>query len=159
MIQLISKEEVVSISKWIPITKAYKYELKPTKNQEVKLNRTLSTCRHLYNDSLAERKDGYKNGGWNIKYKHQQNYLPTLRNMKNSKVLSKDDFGKELRDVYEQVEQNVLKRVDIPYENFFRRVTNNKNNPKEYKKSGFPRFKGYGRYNSFTFPQYGWCRY
>ncbi|MFH1323278.1 MAG: helix-turn-helix domain-containing protein, partial [Methanobacteriota archaeon] len=25
-------------------------------NQEVILNRTLSTCRHLYNDSLAERK-------------------------------------------------------------------------------------------------------
>ena len=35
-IPIIPSEEVVSISKWIPITKAYRYELKPTKNQEVK---------------------------------------------------------------------------------------------------------------------------
>ena len=147
-IPIIPSEEVISISQWIPITKAYRYELKPTKNQEVKLNRTLNTCRHLYNDSLAERKDGYENGGWNVKYNDQQNYLPTLRN-KN------DEFGKELREIYAQVEQNVLKRVDRSYDNFFERVKNNKSNPKEYKKPGFPRFKGYGRYKSFTFPQYG----
>ena len=50
-IQLIHQEEVVSISRWKEITKAYKYEMRPTKNQEVKLNQTLGTCRHLYNDS------------------------------------------------------------------------------------------------------------
>ena len=148
LIPIIPPEEVVSISQWKPITKAYRYELKPTKNQEVKLNRILNTCRHLYNDSLAERKDGYENGGWNVKYNDQQNYLPTLRN-KN------DEFGKELREIYAQVEQNVLKRVDRSYDNFFERVKNNKSNPKSYKKPGFPRFKGYGRYKSFTFPQYG----
>ena len=59
MIQLISENEVVSISQWKEITKSYRYEMKPTKNQEVKLNETLSICRHLYNDSLAERKKGY----------------------------------------------------------------------------------------------------
>ena len=36
--------------------KAYTFRIYPNKNQEVKLNRTLSTCRHLYNDSLEERK-------------------------------------------------------------------------------------------------------
>ena len=36
--------------------KAYQFRIYPTKNQEVKLDRTLSTCRHLYNDSIAERK-------------------------------------------------------------------------------------------------------
>ena len=36
--------------------KSYSFRIYPNKNQEVKLNRTLSTCRHLYNDSLAERK-------------------------------------------------------------------------------------------------------
>ena len=96
MIQLIPKEEVVSIL-WISITKSYKYEMRPTKNQEVKLNQTLNTCRHLYNDILSERKDGYENGGWNIQYNDQQDYLPTLRN-------SKDEFGKELREVYAQAQ-------------------------------------------------------
>ncbi|MFZ3169400.1 MAG: helix-turn-helix domain-containing protein [Candidatus Methanoperedens sp.] len=36
--------------------KSFQFRIYPTKNQEVNLNRTLSTCRHLYNDSLAERK-------------------------------------------------------------------------------------------------------
>jgi transposase len=36
--------------------KSYQFRIYPNKNQEVKLIRTLDTCRHLYNDSLAERK-------------------------------------------------------------------------------------------------------
>ncbi len=36
--------------------KAFQFRIYPNKNQEVKLNSTLSTCRHLYNDALAERK-------------------------------------------------------------------------------------------------------
>ncbi len=36
--------------------KAYMFRIYPNKNQDVILNRTLSTCRHLYNNSLAERK-------------------------------------------------------------------------------------------------------
>lgn len=36
--------------------KAYSFRIYPNKNQEVILNRTLTTCRHLYNDALAERK-------------------------------------------------------------------------------------------------------
>ena len=147
MIQLISQDEVVSISQWKDITKSFKYEMKPIRNQEVKLNQTISTCRHLYNDSLAERKKGWENGGWNVQYNDQQNYLPTLRN-KN------DETGKYLREIYAQVLQNVLKRVDLAYQNFFRRVKNNSESGKK-EKPGFPRFKGYGRYDSFTFPQYG----
>ncbi|MCZ7362730.1 MAG: helix-turn-helix domain-containing protein [Candidatus Methanoperedens sp.] len=35
--------------------KSFQFRIYPNKNQEVKLIRTLDTCRHLYNDSLAER--------------------------------------------------------------------------------------------------------
>jgi len=149
MIQIIPQDEVVSISSFKEITKAYKFEMRPTRKQEVLSNQTLSTCRHLYNDSLDERKKGYENGGWNVQYNDQQNYLPTLRNRN-------DETGKYLREIYAQVLQNVIKRVDLAYQNFFRRVKNSKtdsNGKKE--KPGFPRFKGYGRYDSFTFPQYG----
>ncbi len=140
MISLIPEDEAVSMSVWIPITKAYKYELRPTKNQEVKMNQTLSICRHVYNDSLSERKEGYENGGWNVQYNDQQNFLPILRN--------NNETGKYLQKVYEQVLQDVVRRVDKAYKNFYRRVKNGE-------KPGFPRFKGYGRYDSFTFPQYG----
>lgn len=150
MIQSIPQDEVVSISQFKDITKAYKFDMKLTKNKEVLSNQTLSTCRHLYNDILDERKRGYENGGWNVQYNDQQNYLPEMRNRN-------DETGKYLREVYEQVEQNVIKRVDIAYQNFFRRVKNNKEGSNgEYKKPGHPRFKGYGRYDSFTFPQYGY---
>jgi putative transposase len=148
MIELIPQDEVVSISKWIPIIKTYKYEMRPTKKQEVLSNQTLATCRHLYNDSLVKRKKGWENGGWNIQYNDQQNYLPEMRN-KN------DETGKYLREIYAQVLQNVIKRVDIAYQNLFRRIKNSKTDSGKKEKPGFPRFKGYGRYDSFTFPQYG----
>lgn len=146
-IPLIPAEEVVSISIWKEIRKAYRYEMKPSKNQEVKFIKALNTLRRLHNDSLAERKDGWKNGGWSVKYEDQQSHLTILRN-KN------DEFGKELRDVYTDVEQDAIRRVDIGYQRFFERIKNNNDDPSEYKKPGHPRFKGRNRYKSLTFTRY-----
>lgn len=122
--------------------KAYTFRIYPNKNQDVKLIRTLDTCRHLYNDALAERKrqaelnnlcrnfDVFPWGmpEW-ISYEDQQNKLP----------LSKTPYQKE---VYSQVLQSVLKRLDRSFQNFFRG-------------NGYPRFKGRNRYNTFTYPQKG----
>lgn len=122
--------------------KAFQFRIYPTKNQEVALNRTLSTCRHLYNDALAERKREselnelertfgvipWGKPSW-INYYDQANDLSG----------SKTDFQK---DVFSQVLQNVLKRVDRSFKNFFNGF-------------GYPRFQGRDRYNSFTFPQKG----
>jgi putative transposase len=54
-----------------------------------------------------------------------------------------------LSKVYSQVLQQSLTRLDLAFQSFFRRV---KENAEE---AGFPRFKGYGRYDSLTYPQYG----
>lgn len=54
----------------------------------------------------------------------------------------------ELSTVYSQVLQDVSLRVDLAFKAFFRRV-------KPGEKPGYPRFKGKGRYDSFTYPQYG----
>lgn len=122
--------------------RAYKFRIYPNKGQEAKLNRTLNTCRHLYNDSLAERKRqielnrlrrDFQVFPWGkpewIKYEDQANNLSS----------GKDSFQKE---VHSQVLQNVLKRVNKSIENFFNGF-------------GFPRFKGKNRYDSFTYPQSG----
>jgi len=122
--------------------KTYQFRIYPSRKQEVLLNRTLSTCRHLYNDSLEERKRQselnelerkfevipWGKPEW-INYQDQQNALP----------LTKTDFQKE---IFSHVLQNVLKRVDRSFKNFF---------------NGFgpPRFQGRNRYNSFTYPQSG----
>lgn len=158
--RLVPIEEVISTSYWKEITKAYKYETKPTKKQEVESYRTINTCKDLYNLLLGHRKDAYENGGWSITYNDQQDQLPGLRNKNN-------ELGEMLRKVYEQVEQNVVDRVDTAYQHFYRRIQENKENnvitktanklssDGEYAKPGHPRFKSRNRYKSFTYPQYG----
>jgi len=53
-----------------------------------------------------------------------------------------------LSQVYSQVLQNVSKRIREAYHNFFARR-------KLGLKAGLPRFKKYGQYKSFTYPQFG----
>lgn len=59
---------------------------------------------------------------------------------------------KELRPEYtgihSQVLQDILRRVDKVMKAFFRRVKNGE-------KAGYPRFKGYHRFDSFTYVQAG----
>jgi putative transposase len=55
-----------------------------------------------------------------------------------------------LSQVHSQVLQNAQERVDLAYKAFFRRV-------KAGEKPGFPRFRGPGRYDSFTFKQSGFA--
>ena len=55
-----------------------------------------------------------------------------------------------LCQVHSQVLQNVQERVDLAYKAFFRRVKAGEN-------PGFPRYRGPGRYDSFTFKQSGFA--
>jgi len=121
----------------IIIKRAYKYRLYPTKNQKRKLQGTLDLCRDLYNSALQERIEAYKKNKVSLSYIMQQNELPDL----------KKDLP-EYETVYAQVLQNVLKRLDTNFKAFFRRLKN-------HEKPGFPRYKGYDRYDSFVYPQSG----
>ena len=57
--------------------------------------------------------------------------------------------SEDLLCVHSQVLQDVLHRVEHVYHHFFRRLREKKAKP------GFPRFKGAGWYDSFTYPQWG----
>jgi putative transposase len=102
------------------------------------LNTTLETCRILYNRLLAGRKDAYEQTGRSPSRYEQQAMLPEWK--RENPYLSL---------VYSQVIQEVGARVERSYQNFFRRCKEGK------EKAGFPRFKGRGHYDSFTFPQSG----
>ncbi len=119
--------------------RAYKYKLKPSKRIERALERTLSVCRELYNAALQERRDAYAKAGESLSFASQCLELPDVKQARP-----------DLRDVHSQVLQNVLKRLDRGFQNFFRRVRDGA------VKAGFPRFKSKHRYNSFTYPQSGW---
>jgi len=116
--------------------KTYKFRLYPNKGQIAILERTLETCRILYNDLLAERKDTYKEIG------HSPSYYKQKRGLIQRKV--NDPY---LSEVYSQVLQDVALRVNRSFENFFKGI-------KDGRKVGYPRFKGRPRYDSLTYPQY-----
>lgn len=115
-----------------------KIRLRPTASQETLLNTTLETCRILYNRFLAGRKDAYEQRGQSLSRYEQQASLPEWKRE-----------NPYLRLVYSQVLQEVGARVERSYQNFFRRCKRGE------AKVGFPRFKGRGHYDSFTFPQSG----
>lgn len=124
--------------------RSYKFRIYPDEKQEVKLNRTLSTCRHLYNGSLEERRRqaelnnlcrDFEIFPWGkpewISYEDQANDLAASKTQ-------------EQKEVFSQVLQDVLRRLDKTFKNFYRGF-------------GYPRFKGRNRYDSFTYPQKGFA--
>jgi len=58
------------------------------------------------------------------------------------------EFLPDYKQIHSQVLQDVLKRADKAFQNFFRRL-------KAGEKPGYPRYKGRGWYDSFTYPQFG----
>ncbi len=75
---------------------------------------------------LEDRKNAYDRCGIGLNYNQQAEQLKYLN-----------------LDIYSQVAQDVLRRLDKAFKAFFRRVKNGET-------PGYPRFKGYDRYDSFT---------
>ena len=116
----------------------YKYRLMPTNSQRTSLERTLELCRWVYNQTLAMRKDAWEQEQRNVSYYDSKKMLPLWKADKPA-----------LSQVYSQVLQNVTERVDLAFQAFFRRVKAGE------EEVGYPRFKAYGRYDTFTFTQTG----
>src|SRR5690348_2151413 len=103
--------------------RTYVYKLRPTRDQEAKLATTLETCRLLYNRALAERKEAWEQERRSVTFAAQCAALPAQKR-ENS----------YLPAVHSQVLQNVVRRLDRSFENYFRRV-------KIGERAGYPRFK------------------
>lgn len=117
--------------------KAYKYKLKTNAKFVAGCSATLNICRELYNAALQERRDAYQINGLSINYHAQAVQLPQIKQVR-------EDVG----EVYSQVLQDTLRRVDKAFDAFFRRCQNGET-------PGYPRFKSASRYGSFTYPQSG----
>ncbi len=115
--------------------KTFKYRLFLTPAQKTAAQHLLGICCWVYNKTLETRRDVWKSEKKNI------------RRYDTHKMLTA--WKKEYPFLYDgnaQVMQDVQKRVDLAFRAFFRRV-------KAGQKPGFPRFKSYLRYDSFTYPQ------
>src|SRR6266566_8747921 len=117
--------------------KAFKYRLYPTGPQQNRLQATLDLCRELYNAALQERRDAYRMVGKSITYSDQANQLPEIK-----------EIREEYREIHSQVLQDVLRKADKAFKSFFARC-------KRGATPGYPRYKGRGHYESFTYPQVG----
>lgn len=117
--------------------KALKYRLYTTNHQATLLQGQLDECRWLYNKLLEERRNSWEQKQEGLSYFKQCVRITELKAERSS-----------LSTVYSQVLQNVADRLDKAFQAFFRRV-------KAGEKPGYPRFKGYDRYDSFTYTQFG----
>ena len=113
------------------LIKTFKYKLEPNRKQKALLNSTLDVCRELYNMALEQRK---------------MQRVGQFEQMRQVTALKKE--FPEYQTVHAHVLQNVIKKLNRSFENFFRRC-------KEGGKAGFPRFKGRDRYDSFQFNNTG----
>jgi putative transposase len=121
------------------LIRAYKFRFYPNKKQKTILDLTLQLCCRLYNAALEQRQYAHKSGR-PINYRTQQNQLPELK-----------DGIPNYAQIHSQVLQDVLRRVDRAFTNFFDRVERRRKG--ETIKAGYPRFKPVWRYNSITYPQ------
>lgn len=117
--------------------RAFKYRLQPSRSQRTKLIQTLELCRWVYNETLAARKNAWE---------QEKKALWWYDTRKLLTAWKKEN--PQLVQVFSQVLQNVQERVDLAFKAFFRRV-------KAGEEAGYPRFKGFGRYDSFTYCQFG----
>src|SRR6266536_607811 len=117
--------------------KTFKYRIYLQNGQRRILNAMLEECRWVYNQTLEAREFAYEQSVKCGLYDTQA-MLPGWKETRPS-----------LKLVHSQVLQYVQVRVDLAFQAFFRRVKAGE------EEAGYPRFKGYGRYDSITYPQYG----
>jgi putative transposase len=115
------------------VVKAFRYRLYPTRAQDAALRSTLERLRRLYNAALEERREAYRKQGVSVTRAQQEKALTEIKR-------AEADYA----DDHTHLLQDVTTRLDRAFQAFFRRCKAGEN-------PGYPRFKGRGRYHTFTF--------
>lgn len=133
------------------ITLTYQYKIKPNKEQIKQFKQYLDICRSVYNYAHAERKDWLNSRKSRVDCCSivSEYIIPAPAVFPNYNIQAKSltEAKKKLphlKQVNAQCLQQVLKRLDKAWSDFFKMP-----------KRGFPRFKSKNRLRSFIFPQLG----
>ena len=114
-------------------------KLYPNAAQTARLEAWTRLHCELYNAALEERIDAWRKERKSISYLDQQNVLPQIK-------LDRPEFV----ELGSHALQQTLRRLDLAFSAFFRRV-------KAGQKPGFPRFKSAKRFSGFSYPDpAGW---
>lgn len=115
------------------------FKLYPTAAQLARLEAWTRLHCELYNAALQERIEAWQKAGRSISYYDQQNMLPEIK-----------DCRPELVELGSHALQQTLRRLDLAFQAFFRRV-------RAGEKPGYPRFKAAARFAGFSYPDpAGW---
>ncbi len=127
----------------------YQYRVYPSFEQEARMVEWLEMCRGVYNYALRERKDWIKSRKCDINScSLRSEYIipadtpyPGYYEQQNALTAVKVKLP-HLKDVQSQVIQEPIRRVEASFAAMKQRGF------------GFPRFKKFGQYRSFLFPQF-----
>lgn len=103
------------------------------------MKQSLDACRWVYNKSLEVRKIAWEERRENVTRYDTMKLIPVWK--------LEQPF---LNNAFSQCLQESCTRLDLAFKAFFRRV-------KAGDTPGYPRFKSYHRYDSFTYPQSGFA--
>ena len=131
------------------LTMNYSYRIYPSLEQEARMVSWLDACRGVYNYAIGERKDWIKSRRCAINScSLRSEYIipadapyPNYYAQKKALSAAKGQFT-HLKDVQSQVLQDVIGRVESAFA------------ARKERGHGFPRFKQFGQYRSFLFPQF-----
>lgn len=113
------------------------YKLYPSKSQEEKLEHILGVHQRLYNSALEQRINTYAESKQSISFYDQCKELTIWRKNKP-----------ELVELNAQSEQVTLKRLDLAFQHFFRRIKNGET-------PGFPKFQAYRFFSGWGYKAHG----
>lgn len=130
-------------------TMNYQYRIYPSIEQETRMGEWLEMLRSVFNYALRERKDWIKSRKCAINAcSLSGEYImaadapyPDYYKQQNALTAAKKTLV-HLKDIQSQVIQEPLRRVDAAF------------NARKGRGHGFPRFKKFGQYRSFLFPQF-----
>lgn len=122
--------------------RAYKFRMRPTGGQHLRLRACLDSHREMYNAALQERRDAWRMCRQGVSYGHQSAQLKAIREIRPD--VATWSFSSQ---------QATLRRLNRAFAGFFRRV-------KAGEKAGYPRFKSRDRFDSVEWPSDGdGCRW
>lgn len=108
--------------------KSFKTEINPTEEQIIKINKTIGTCRFIYNFYIAHNKELYENGEKFMSDRHFSIWL-------NNEYLPNNPDKMWIKEVSTKSTKKSMENAYVAFKRFFKH------------KSKFPRFKKKNKYD------------
>ena len=95
------------------VTKALKMRIYPNEEQVLKINKTIGTCRYVYNHMLARNKKVYERRNEHLSYYDMQNLLPHMK-----------EYLPWMKESDSQALKYACRQVNKAFDGFFKKRTN-----------------------------------